>query len=238
MKILNTKTITPALSLLVLAGSANAAITLGQQIGVNVTDNSESSPANWTNITSFFTTVGALDLATGSSITGVNLELTRSRPSDGNPAGNITTLSGGTVVSAPTNVVSTGGFASGGSEVNSIILSFTGLETSLQYNVELYSLHSGGDQDAITITGGQEFDTFNGWGSADLDSRGERGTETTGVFFNNLVTDGSGNLVFSVNQQSNPVFSGIRLTAVPVPEPSSAALLGLSGLALILRRRK
>ena len=33
-------------------------------------------------------------------------------------------------------------------------------------------------------------------------------------------------------------WDNVRLTITPVPEPSSAALLGLGGLALILRRRK
>ena len=33
-------------------------------------------------------------------------------------------------------------------------------------------------------------------------------------------------------------FDNVRLDATPVPEPSSAALLGLGGIALILRRRK
>lgn len=33
-------------------------------------------------------------------------------------------------------------------------------------------------------------------------------------------------------------WDNVRLTITPVPEPSSAALLGLGGLALVLRRRK
>ncbi|MBT8045391.1 MAG: PEP-CTERM sorting domain-containing protein, partial [Verrucomicrobiae bacterium] len=32
--------------------------------------------------------------------------------------------------------------------------------------------------------------------------------------------------------------SGYTVETVPVPEPSTSALLGLAGLALILRRRK
>jgi hypothetical protein len=49
----------------------------------------------------------------------------------------------------------------------------------------------------------------------------------TGVPNLNSVTDNAGDRVFHVG-----------LTAVPVPEPSTTALLGLGGLALILRRRK
>ncbi len=51
----------------------------------------------------------------------------------------------------------------------------------------------------------------------------------------------STNLKFTFESQDSGGLAGldnIRITAAPVPEPSSAALLGLGGLALILRRRK
>jgi len=52
-------------------------------------------------------------------------------------------------------------------------------------------------------------------------------------------------ILFGIRYSAEPQAAGISeahsnltLTAVPVPEPSSTALLGLGGLALIMRRRK
>lgn len=57
------------------------------------------------------------------------------------------------------------------------------------------------------------------------------GSSTVGV------TVGAGDSLFYVHQEDNTGgTSGIIVN--PIPEPSSAALLGLGGLALILRRRK
>ncbi|MDG0994338.1 MAG: PEP-CTERM sorting domain-containing protein [Akkermansiaceae bacterium] len=57
--------------------------------------------------------------------------------------------------------------------------------------------------------------------------------------FNGLAADGSGNLTFDFNLGGDldaPI-NGFQLIET-VPEPSTTALLGLGGLALILRRRK
>ncbi len=51
-------------------------------------------------------------------------------------------------------------------------------------------------------------------------------TETLSIAFNHT------------NGDSESGFDSTNFTVTPVPEPSSAALLGLGGLALILRRRK
>ena len=71
------------------------------------------------------------------------------------------------------------------------------------------------------------------------------GSENTGDFgFGSStvpVTVGAGDSLFYVHQEDNSGgTSGLIVNplAVAVPEPSSAALLGLGGLALILRRRK
>jgi hypothetical protein len=57
------------------------------------------------------------------------------------------------------------------------------------------------------------------------------GSSTVGV------TVGAGDSLFYVHQEDNAGGTS-GLIVNPVPEPSSAALLGLGGLALILRRRK
>ncbi|NWK57298.1 PEP-CTERM sorting domain-containing protein [Verrucomicrobiaceae bacterium N1E253] len=58
------------------------------------------------------------------------------------------------------------------------------------------------------------------------------------VQFDNLTTDGSGNINFTVSNgpEGIGIFNGFEIQSVP--EPSSSAMLGLGGLALILYRRK
>ena len=55
------------------------------------------------------------------------------------------------------------------------------------------------------------------------------------------ISGGTGSITFSVTDSSvgaNGVLSGLQIESVTVPEPSTTALLGLGGLALIFRRRK
>ena len=64
----------------------------------------------------------------------------------------------------------------------------------------------------------------------------------------NTFAHGAGNLAVSnnsfdlaltdLNRNDAVVIQGFEFAVVPIPEPSSTALLGLGGLAMILRRRK
>jgi hypothetical protein len=67
------------------------------------------------------------------------------------------------------------------------------------------------------------------------------GSENTGDYgFGSstvAVTVGAGDSLFYIHQEDNSGGTS-GLIVNPIPEPSSAALLGLGGLALILRRRK
>jgi len=54
----------------------------------------------------------------------------------------------------------------------------------------------------------------------------------------NGVGAGSGTYTYTGGAATGNVTLGVEFLAVPVPEPSTTALLGLGGLALILRRRK
>ncbi|MFK7909862.1 MAG: PEP-CTERM sorting domain-containing protein [Akkermansiaceae bacterium] len=56
--------------------------------------------------------------------------------------------------------------------------------------------------------------------------------------FNGLEADGSGNITLQLGGVGNVNHPTNGFQLIAVPEPSSAALLGLGGLALILRRRK
>jgi len=110
-----------------------------------------------------------------------------------------------------------------------ITLTFSGLDDSLTYNLNIgtaWILNP--DLDVNYAADGQNF-------TNDSDVSAKAYGDLLG-----LSTDGSGNLVITVSSDStsrnDAAVSALVLTAVP--EPSSAALLGLGGLALILRRRK
>lgn len=65
-----------------------------------------------------------------------------------------------------------------------------------------------------------------------IDWTGGSGSQALLDGANQTITGGSGNLIWDDTNKA------IQLNIAAVPEPSSAALLGLGGLALILRRRK
>ena len=79
-------------------------------------------------------------------------------------------------------------------------------------------------------------DTF---GESKITTGGTTYTEgDTGVFhyFNNVTADGSGDITVLASGAGYETITGFQLRAIP--EPTTTALLGLGGLALILRRRK
>lgn len=111
---------------------------------------------------------------------------------------------------------------------------FTGLDNSLSYDISIAIGHS---TDANT-TGG----SFGGDLSGSI-AIGANSTATHISSFTGLTTGGDGTISFTygdVGGESSiaPGFSALRISAVAVPEPSSTALFGLAGLALILRRRR
>ncbi len=67
------------------------------------------------------------------------------------------------------------------------------------------------------------------------------GTDDHAAFRAGVTNAGSGYAGGAVFQNGSPAYGGsydLAMQVTTVPEPSSAALLGLGGLALILRRRK
>jgi len=111
-------------------------------------------------------------------------------------------------------------------------VTITGLNTGLTYN--LYSTSHGGGSN---FDGSEDIHSVTGYGSSQLN----RGASRVGAFhtFLGVSPDIDGKIVFTTSQPSNagnPAFNGLLINAVP--EPSTTALLGLGGLALILRRRK
>lgn len=217
-----------AIATLCLTGNLMSAITLGQSIGVDI-GNADGSTANWTPITAFGAAVPALDLSNGTVITGVTANFTSSTGSTfiNNLSNTVDTNS---ITNAPQNVLTDGGGAFGGTVLNTITLAFAGLDPLLKYDLEIYSLGTSPTADTLAING-----VATPW-PAGLGNRNARRLQTTGVIYSGLSADAANALSFSITHNNNPVLSAVRLTAVP--EPSSAALLGLGALALVLRRRK
>lgn len=221
------KKLTSLAASIVLVGSLNAAIVAGQTIGVDI-GNADGTTPNWTLVTAFNTSVNASDLSDGSAISGVSLLFNSS-------TGNIfindlsNTADTNNLLNAPQNVLTDGGGAFAGG-LNTITLNFNGLDDSLTYNLEIFSLGTGTTTDSISING-----SAADWGTA-FDTRNERRLADQGIVFSGQSTNGSGQLSFAISHNNNPVLNAVRLTAVP--EPSSAILFGLGGLALILRRSK
>lgn len=142
------------------------------------------------------------------------------------------------------NTFSTHGFANGigrGENIYNITLNDLGLGTHI---VTLYMTHSAQDRrfnatvDLFSVDGDQ---------NGSLLSATIGGTNSTNFFtFTTevIATNASDDLSISIDSNSGNFgqfgFGGytVATLAVPVPEPSSTALFGLGGLALLLRRRR
>ncbi|WP_309489500.1 PEP-CTERM sorting domain-containing protein [Oceaniferula flava] len=80
--------------------------------------------------------------------------------------------------------------------------------------------------------------TVNADGSAAFDLDGTSGTLAAGALSSLFTDSADGAYHFVAYSQGNPGLTLNSVTIDAVPEPSSAALLGLGGIALLLRRRK
>ncbi len=143
-----------------------------------------------------------------------------------------------------TTVGSGGGGAPGEFNVNQHTFNLSGGSVTAQWqfrllNTGIMNLSGTGTLDAPTIAGTAGTMNFEtGWtGSATIDDLDESGWETL------LATTLAGSTfdgvdITTANFSDNFVVDGNTLSLAVVPEPSSTALLGLGGLALMLRRRR
>lgn len=241
------QTILTGLALAVgMTGAANAAITAGTTIGIDFGSTPYAGSGNFNDfghpniadgaISTFAGTLINLD---GGNVTGVGFSV-ENQSGDNTADALISNGSAGPTPFDESSIYvdglisnqsgSTGGLDAGGY----LLLTFTGLDDSLTYN----------------LTGGFEGPNanFNATWSFDSGSTGIStnqndsissfvATSTDGYkSADGLQTDGSGNLVIQVTRTNHVTVGGLTLEVVP--EPSTTALLGLGGLALILRRRK
>ena len=130
------------------------------------------------------------------------------------------------------------GESAGGGQINLVIWDIGGSSAG---DVSIFDLNTGSFQtiltDAVTFGATESFSlTINDYGASFDYDLAVGSKSTTGLSFSqNNVLDDFDKVSF-VNEFGN---TGYEIDNVAVvPEPSSAALLGLGGLALILRRRK
>ncbi|HTB62235.1 MAG TPA: hypothetical protein VK737_01495 [Opitutales bacterium] len=216
-----------AVGLFEFGATAHAQIVLGQESGVNI----NGSATNWAVISDFDTPVSLLDINTGSTINSVTVSLSQIG------SGGINDLSGTTlgnsITDVPQDAISNGAF--GGGVDARLILTFSGLDPGLNYNLEVFSLSNLNPQPDVPYING----VATTWPTG-FETRAARYSQTTGALFNYVQADGSGNLSFGIEDDinDNPVMSAMTITAV-VPEPGYSALLaGLSVAAATLYRRK
>ncbi|MBK1856433.1 PEP-CTERM sorting domain-containing protein [Verrucomicrobiaceae bacterium 5K15] len=174
------------------------------------------------------TTVDTIDgwTFTGSTSGSVNIL------ADGEPA---VTSNSGKAAGDQYVVFNEGGSATGGTLYQTI----TGLTIGQQYEVSFEVIEMfNGNNNVARING-----DFNSLGSSigsgvgtDL-TIGDGGTVSTFTF---TATDAEGVLTFTdASDGTSGIDTGLdNISITAVPEPGSAALLGLGGLALLLRRRK
>ena len=111
-------------------------------------------------------------------------------------------------------------------------ITFSGLDDSLVYDLTLghaFNVNATNTDTTFTVDG-TTITTYH-----DNVAGSSYGTLT------GLSTDGAGNLTISASPAAGSAvaaISALTLTANTVPEPTSAALLGLGGLALITRRKR
>ena len=193
-----------------------------------------STGETWNQATGNFTNLN--DSAGGSSTIGI------SGIQDNND--NNETVSGLTIFS--------GNASTFGGGLNRTI-TITGLTLNGLYDIYIYALsHNTGSwgQPSNTERAAGAFTTANvsGNGTSQSLENGNTGTNAASfilgsnyVLFQSIVADGSGNISIVADALDGPSptrlhVNGLQIAAVP--EPSSAALLGLGVFALLLRRRK
>ncbi|MFC5050877.1 PEP-CTERM sorting domain-containing protein [Rubritalea spongiae] len=113
-----------------------------------------------------------------------------------------------------------------------VSLSFTGLAASQTYDILFYSArgNNGGVATNIGVT--------TGTGTGASISNSFNNDSDVGIFSATTTASGELTLTYTVGGSSSSAGALNFMSITAVPEPSSTALLGLGGLALILRRRR
>ena len=110
----------------------------------------------------------------------------------------------------------------------SLVLSFSGLDDSLEYSLVIGHgfVNNGTVTDTTYTVDGQSLTNVHDDGANAF------------VSFTGLYTDGSGNLVITTDDPNGNVTAVSALVLRAIPEPSSLTLIGLGALALFTRRNR
>jgi len=119
-------------------------------------------------------------------------------------------------------------FANG--SASQLTVTFSGLSNTESYDLLFYG--SRGNNGPNTST----WSITTGSGGANQSSD-ILNNSTDVIDWNGITADG-GEIAFTISGGSNISLNFGQIVSSPIPEPSSTALLGLGGIALILRRRK
>ena len=126
-------------------------------------------------------------------------------------------------------------WGTGGGGSTQPVITITGLSASTQYNITVFSgINTTTVDYTLDVNAGGTGSVSDTGNAIDSDAEWASGTP-----FTTTVTTGTGagsDTITLVTSGGNATPWGLGIETVP--EPSSAALLGLGGLALILRRRK
>ena len=217
-----------------LAIPAQAAVmVVGTEIGIDLGTTSATT-TNWANFSATGTIgAGSVTDTSGTAVDGVSIAFSQTfdnAPSAGNGGGRITWTASPALPAVPSSAFGDFVWASGSGATHTLGLS--GLDASLFYDIVVINQTIGSDstnEEIVTITGASASSNT----IVRTDANGGQYHSFTAVAptLAGLITIDS-----SHGAGTNPVLNAVLITAVP--EPSSTALLGLGGLALILRRRK
>jgi hypothetical protein len=212
------------------AGSANAAILLGQSIGLDFGDVAATN--NFNSIAATGTSGDLFILTDGTTTTGVTVTVSDDGSNNffnDDSGDSLTGLSSDYNISNVTDW-----YGAGGSGTQTLTFVFSGLDSNLTYNIQgvIGGFTGNGVTDGTSMTIDGSTQDF----SPDTMSSDPRIVNFSDISVDSGTGTTDGSLTITVQNGGIPVISALTISTVP--EPSSTALLGLGGLALILRRRK
>ncbi len=225
--------------------NASADLVIGQTVGVDFGSTASSDPfSTWNDIVTGGTassgglasgaTTSVPDLVdiTGAT-TGVSFGLTNNTAFNAWDIGNGTNGNGALI--DHTSVFSDGLISNDA----------PGAGRNLSFNSDFFTLTFSGLNDSLLydFSGGYARNNNSNFNGAWTANGQTISTNASYADFTGLSTDGSGNLTITLTgagpgNAAHVIVSAVTVTATAVPEPTSAVLLGLCGLAAFNRRRR